>query len=139
MALALLQVECGRHSFACHGMRYAIDRPPVESRLGGVVLRKGHLKNFVGSGRGGASLRKARVVPPECRRNKPLRLSDSPGILHDYPHPVSAVIVVEVTKDPYPGMIHVDYRRYPFRRSKPHYWHSRWVWHGIPIQCNNMK
>src|SRR5215469_869314 len=139
MALALLQVECGRHSFAGHGIRHAIDRPPVESCLGGVVLRKGHLKNFVGSGSGGASLRKARVVPPECRRSKPLWLSDSPGILHHCAHSVSAVIVVEVTKDPYARMIHVDYRRDSFRRSEPQYWHSRWVWHGIPIQCNNME
>src|SRR5438270_8079376 len=47
ISLALLQVKGSRSYFSCHGIRRAIDRPSIESFLGGVIFCERHLESFV--------------------------------------------------------------------------------------------
>ena len=65
----------------------------IESVERGVVFGENHVEGFVGSGRGGAGLGEARVVPAKLRRRDPQRLTGAPGVFDDDAHAVMAIVI----------------------------------------------
>src|ERR1700740_734122 len=91
-----------------HGVGNAIDRPSIESFLGGIVLGKGHVDRFIRRLAARTGFGETQVVPMTRNRLDPLSLALLPGIFDHDAHAVAAVIVVEISEDPDARMIHLD-------------------------------
>src|SRR4051812_2285257 len=107
ISLTLLQMKHGGSRFACHWIRHAVNRPPIEAFFCSIVFGECHLESLIGLRSGRSRFRKARIVPLEGRRSKPLRFSSAARVLHYDPHAVAAIIVCEVTENPDTRMRHV--------------------------------
>src|SRR5215475_14369699 len=111
--LALLQVECGWCYFVRHRVSDSVDRPPVEAVLRSIIFREGHFEGFVWRRRGRARFREPSVVPLETRRRNPLRFSGAPGVLQNDAHAMAAILIGEISENPYTRMSHVHDGRDP--------------------------
>src|SRR5437762_12088141 len=105
--------------FARHGERHAIDSPAVESLLGSIVFREGHLESLVRRGSGRSRFCKARITPLERGWSRPLCLTAAACVLHDDSHAVPTVAIIQIAQDPDAWMIHLHYRRDALRGANP--------------------
>jgi len=103
----LPQTRRRRRLFHCECL--AIDRPLIESIIRRIAFLESHSNRFVGLCRF-LGLAKSQIVPMERLRRNPLRLPVMPCILHYNSHPVSAVVVRQITHYPHARIPHLHDR-----------------------------
>src|SRR6516162_10785805 len=96
VALSFSQVKRGGSRGLRHRIGNAIDCPAIKTLFGGIVLREGYLKCFVGGRSHCARFREAGVTPFERWWRNPRWFACLSGIFHHYAHAVAAVVVVQI-------------------------------------------
>ena len=137
IALALEQVMRRRHrSRWKHNL---IDRPQIESALGGIALCEPHLDGFVGLGSRRIGVRETRIIPSKGLGRRPEGLVFVTCILHHNAHSVAAIIVGEVAHHPDSGIGHMNDRGNALCCSQPQPGYLVWSGHRVAIQRNHLK
>src|SRR5580704_3770830 len=122
-----------------HGIRNSIDRPTIKTLFGGIVFRERHIEGVVGSGSRRTNFAETRVIPAKRLGWQPSGFPLLARVFDDDAHAVIAIVVGQISHDPYARMIHLNNRRNPLRSSKPEHRHLRGSWDRIPVKSNYLE
>ena len=121
------------------GYAVLFDTPTIEAPLRRVVLCKGHFESFVGHWRSRAWLCETRIVPVKRLRRRPQRFSCVARIFHDDAHAVTAIVIRQISHDPYTRMVHFNNRGNAFAVPSQSTGTSAGLGTGLPSNATTLK